>query len=173
MKRMNNFVQSDYHPPDGTPLRPEDLALWAEVVASHNRLAEVSRKLRTPGVDRVGLFRRAFRDNDRITALFFADILTEPELKELFDDLMWLASFGHGAVQAARDLILKLPRAWVLSHIETAANPLLEAGTYDEYRRILELYEQIDKGLCRRLALRASASTDEDVRDAGNDFLQH
>jgi hypothetical protein len=42
---------------------------------------------------------------------------------------------------------------------------------YEEYRRLLELYIQIDTDITKRLALRASLSNIEDIREAGEDFL--
>jgi hypothetical protein len=96
----------------------------------------------------------------------------------LFPDLVWLASWGHGLVQNARDAILSLPRGWVLARIEAIAEPLLAQssaeGQFEEYRRMLELYQQLgDPDLVRRLAHRAAQHPDEDVIEAGHDFLAH
>jgi hypothetical protein len=44
-------------------------------------------------------------------------------------------------------------------------------GTYDEYRRFLELYIEIDTELTKKLAMRAIQSPDFDIREAGEDFL--
>ncbi|MDX1945770.1 MAG: hypothetical protein SFU86_10270 [Pirellulaceae bacterium] len=95
---------------------------------------------------------------------------------ELFPDLVHLASWQHGLIQSARDAIRRLPRAWVLARIEAEAEPLLagssEQAQFEEYRRLLELYEQLgDSALIRRLAERAAAHHDEDVREAGQDTL--
>jgi hypothetical protein len=84
---------------------------------------------------------------------------------------VFLASFSHGSIQAVRKLILSLPRDWVLSRIEEVAEPILRSGDYDEYRRLLELYFELDRELASRLAARARAQEDEDVREAGEDFL--
>lgn len=82
-----------------------------------------------------------------------------------------MASFGHGAVGYIREIIHTLSKEWVISRIEQAADPLLENGTYDEYRRFLELYFELDEELTRKLAQRAIQSTDYDIHEAGEDFL--
>ena len=84
---------------------------------------------------------------------------------------MFLASFGHGSIEAVRDLILSLPRDWVINDIEREAEPLLQKGDYDEHRRFLELYELLDADMTQRLARRAAANPDPDIREAGEDHL--
>ena len=50
---------------------------------------------------------------------------------ELFPEWVFLASWAHGAIQVPRDMILSLPRDWVLARIEQEAEPFLRDGTYD------------------------------------------
>ena len=109
--------------------------------------------------------------NDRVTALYIARWLSADELMQVFGELVRLASFAHGSVQTVRDLLLSLPREWVLTHIEEAAEPQLHDGTYDEYRRLLELYIQLDHDLTLKLARRALMHSDPGIREAGEDFL--
>lgn len=83
---------------------------------------------------------------------------------------MWRIERGRAAVRL-------LPRAWVLEHIESAADEALLkelpwAGW--EYRRLLELcgpYGLADVPLVRRLARRGLESSDPDMREAAEDFL--
>lgn len=82
-----------------------------------------------------------------------------------------MASVGHADVQLARDVILTLPLPWVLERVEAAAEPLLREGAGEEYRRLLELYRLLDRGLMTRLATRSAQHTDADAREAGADFL--
>jgi hypothetical protein len=49
---------------------------------------------------------------------------------------------------------------------------VLEGATYEEYWAMLTLYNKIDAQLTRKLALRAAQSEDEDIRDAGETFLE-
>ncbi|HEX3315717.1 MAG TPA: hypothetical protein VHR72_12530, partial [Gemmataceae bacterium] len=58
------------------------------------------------------------------------------------------------------------------AEIEATAERYLHNGTYDEYRRFLELYWLLDRDMTGRLARRAAASTDPDIRESGDDFLE-
>lgn len=77
-----------------------------------------------------------------------------------------------GNIQIGRYGIGALPRAWVLANIADAAEPMLATGGEWEYQRLLEVYQYLDPGLARKLALRATADADGDVRECGRDFLQ-
>ena len=101
-----------------------------------------------------------------------AKLLTAPQRQQLFPDLLSLASLGHGLTGASRELIVGLPREWVLSNIEMAAKPILEQGGYEEYQRLLELFTELDSGLALRLAENAMAHPADDVREIGRDFVQ-
>jgi hypothetical protein len=122
-------------------------------------------------VDRVALLRRELRGSERTTALAIAAWLPSDELRLLLPELVYLASFSHGGTSPARELILSLPRDLVLRQIEALTEPLLRDGTYDEYRRFLELYQLLDRDLMLSLARRAAAHEDPDIREAGEDFL--
>jgi hypothetical protein len=64
-----------------------------------------------------------------------------------------------------------LPRDWLVAHIERYAESLLGYEDYEEYRRLLELYSLIDRDPTLRLARRAAAHDDADIKEAGEDFL--
>jgi hypothetical protein len=66
---------------------------------------------------------------------------------------------------------LSLPREWVITNIEQFVEPLLEQGTYDEYRNVLALYWELDHKMMIGLAQRAMMNSDPDIREAGEDFL--
>jgi hypothetical protein len=70
----------------------------------------------------------------------------------LLNDLVDLASVSHSDIELGRQAILSLPKNWLLENIEKSAEPLLKNGTDEEYRRLLELYIQIDRELTERLA---------------------
>ncbi len=149
---------------------PDEL-LWQDMVEKYKAFGLASRAFLADSVDRVAVLRNALRGRDRATALTVATSLTVDELQELIGPLMFLASFSHGSIGAVRDLICSLPRAWLLNNIEREAEPLLQEGTYDEYRRFLELYELLDAGMTQRLARRAAAHSDPDIREAGEEYL--
>lgn len=89
----------------------------------------------------------------------------------LFDDLLFLASFTHGGLPAVRIAIKSLPREWILEHIENGAEGYLKNDDYEQYRRFLELFSEIDESITRTLAIRASKSQEFDIREAGEDYL--
>lgn len=149
-----------------------DEELWRRVAENHKAFSLSLMEFFSDGVDRVSLIRHALMRGERATALYVAPSMKPEELILLFDEWVLLASFSHGGIKVARDVILSLPREWVLRNVERAAEPLLQSGTYDEYRRLLELYSDLDHGLALKLARRAATSPDEDIREAGDDFLR-
>jgi len=145
--------------------------IWQAVVTSYYTHIEAISRFLTNDIDRVSILKKALHSSDRNIAIQTIHFLKPDELKLLFEELVFFASFSHGAVGAIRELIKTLPKEWVISHIERLAEPLLVNGTYDEYRRFLELYIEIDTELTKKLATRAIQSADFDIREAGEDFL--
>lgn len=127
-----------------------------------------------PEIDRVASIRRGLRAGglERATAMQVFSYLRPDEQLQLFPDLIFLASSAHGSIGVVRDAILTLHREYLQANLEQAAEPYLNAGTYDEYRRFLELYSLIDRDATHRLAERAAAHSDPDIREAGDDFLE-
>jgi hypothetical protein len=149
-----------------------DIRLWNDVVEAERKFVSARMKLFKSSTSLVELVREELSNpTERTVAINVASLLKPNQLELIFDRLIALASFSHGQTANICSLLLSLPHDWVLANIETYAEPLLKDGTYEEYRRLLELYSQIDSALTRRLAKRASESTDPDVREAGEDFL--
>jgi hypothetical protein len=153
-------------------LGEKDLVLWSRLVQYHEAFALASMESLDGKVDRVAVIRQALQSPSKQTAVYLLRSLRQSELQELFDDLVFQASYSHGSIQAIRDAILSLPRDWVVLRIEDVVEPLILDGTDDEYRRILELYAALDPTLVRRLAQRAANRPDPDIREVGEDFLQ-
>lgn len=150
----------------------QDLAVWNHLVQAHEDFARISTEFLTGNIDRVALIRYALRSgHGKHTAIYALQSLRQTELQELFVELVTYASSAHGAIGAIREAILSLPRDWVLDRLEAVAEPLLVGGTYDEYRRLLELYQLLDPVLTQNLAMRAVQHPDPDIQEAGMDFL--
>ena len=98
--------------------------------------------------------------------------LNTKQLQEIFEELVYFASTQSGHTLYFRNLILSLPHDWVLERIENFVEPILETGDYREYRGVLDLYWELDKGLAKKIADRAKKSDDYDIREAGLDFLE-
>lgn len=144
---------------------------WEHLSESYNTYILALQIFMADDFDRVGLLKHALLNKGRITAIAMLRYLKQLELIQLFPELVFLASFSHGAAGAIRKYILSLPREWVITNIEQFVEPLLEQGTYDEYRNVLALYWELDHEMMIRLAQRAIMHSDPDIREAGEDFL--
>lgn len=146
---------------------------WEKLVESHKSFTLALRDFFEQDIDRVGILRSALQGNDKFTAISVAGYLSKNDLLQLFPELLHLASFSHGAIESVRTLIRSLPLKWVLANVEEAAEPLLTEGSYDEYRRLLELYVEIDRDLALKLARRALQNSDHDIKEVGRDFMKN
>jgi hypothetical protein len=117
------------------------------------------------------MLRKALQNpSERVTALEILDYLTNEERQSLFDELIKLASVGHSDIELVRYEILSFDKSWLLENIENQAKSVLKNGTDEEYRRLLELYIQIDDGLTKRLIEKALQHSDLGIKEVGEDF---
>jgi hypothetical protein len=159
-------------PPAPREPSPPDETLWRHFVQAHNEARQARQAFLMRTRDRAAVVRRGLSTaGERTAALEVAPLLSVAERQQLFEELLALAGYFHGQAGAAREIILSLPRAWLLANIEPHAERLLRDGTYEEYRLLFELYIKIDRDLAARLARRAATQPDEDIREAGEDFL--
>lgn len=150
----------------------DNSALWQYLVRSFREYKKCLGDFFSEKVDRAALIRSAIGTNDRVVAIEVAYYLNEDEHKKLFDVWVGGASTANSFVHIFRKFILSLPHDWVMERIETAVEQYLTNGEMDEYRRFLELYLLLDIDLTFKLAERAAAHTDLEVREAGYDFLE-
>ena len=75
-------------------------------------------------------------------------------------------------ITQGRREILALPRDAVLQSIERVAADSLPLDDEWEFRRLLEVYEQLDRGLLRRLVEVGLASSNAAINDAAEDFRE-
>lgn len=152
-----------------TPTDPDKV--WQHVVEAIYSGNDVPKEFFQQEVNRTNILRRAFTVSKReiSAALYVMSRLPAGELTPLFSELIH-SSTSHSFAGAAREIILTLPREFVLANIEQTAEEHLASGTYDKYRRFLELYVLLDKNLTKRLVERALDHPDEDVREAGEEF---
>jgi hypothetical protein len=71
---------------------------------------------------------------------------------------------------AGRQQVLALPRAWVLTVIESVAAEVLDLSDEFEYRGFLELAEMLDADLVQRVAAVGLGSSNPEVQEAAEDF---
>jgi len=72
----------------------------------------------------------------------------------------------------ARELILTLPHEWLLANIEEQAEKLLTNNDDEDYRGLFLLYRQLDPRLARKLAERAMASPNPEIKEIGEYFME-
>lgn len=115
--------------------------------------------------------RQAMLSDDRVVAFSVLRHLNEEEKIGVFDLLVYYSSFTHGSVVFFQDIILSLPKEWVIKNIERYADSILNGGDEDEYRRMLELYFRLDYSLTLILANRAMLNTNLAIREVGKEFV--
>ncbi|MEW6494803.1 MAG: hypothetical protein AB1589_20135 [Cyanobacteriota bacterium] len=151
-----------------------DTELWHKVFDREIAYIQARQDFLKNCTGRVGLIKKALHNpTERGTALRLIEYLNLEECQSLFDDLVDLASVSHSDIELCRKVILSLPKTWLLANIEKSAEPLLQDGTDEEYRRLLELYIDIDRELTQRLAIRALQQDDPDIREVGEDFQNY
>ena len=158
-----------------------DKKLWEQYCQAYNAHFTAEAQFLAHVSDLVGTLEYALKDYDsQRLALYFTKWFqlesSHPRLKtedmqRLLGSLIAFASTESGSTSLAQDLILTLPKEWLIENIEKYANPILENGDDMEYSAILTLFSFIDDGLTRKLAERALTHEDKHVRDAGEFFL--
>jgi hypothetical protein len=147
-----------------------DINIWHQLIDQEKAYLE-TRKIFINSPSRVELLKKALQNpSERATALKFINHLTKSEHQSLFDELIKLASVGHSDIELVRKAILSLDTTWLLENIETHAELILENGADEEYRRLLELYIQLDDKLTQRLVAKALQHSDIDIQEVGEDF---
>lgn len=146
--------------------------LWRQLVAAENAFFAARMALFQSGADIPGLVVRALDDpSGRGTALRLLPLLDEDARRQVFPQLVELASWGHGYTRDIRDIILSLDRSWVLTHVPPEVDRVLQQSpTYEEYRRLAELLRMLESPYLSSLVHAAAASDDPDIREVANDF---
>lgn len=151
-----------------------NIDLWQAVVTKEFAYIETRKKFLNSCTDRVAILQKGLQNpGERGTALRLFFYLTLPERQSLLDDLLELASVSHSDLELCREAILSLPKIWLLANIEKRVEGLLADGTDEEYRRLLELYINLDRELTEKLVKKALHQDDVDIREAGEDFQKY
>lgn len=77
---------------------------------------------------------------------------------------------NNAVITRGRREILAMQRNEVVESIERVAAHALNLDDEWEFRRLLELYEQLDKGLLRRFIETGLESSNNEVREAAEDL---
>jgi hypothetical protein len=152
-----------------------DNALWDEVfVTEQGRFQDImSSWVRISAKDRV-LIQALETPHQRGTALRLLLLLGDEMKINVFATLVELAAVGHSDIALCRSVIKSMLRQWVIEHIESLAQRILErSGEEEEYRRFAELYLELDASLLERHVQAALAHANPDVREVGSDFRRY
>jgi hypothetical protein len=154
-------------------LSDKDLVLWQEFYDAYYVLYNAKDRIRVESTNLAELFRHLVVTRASLPPTFeLAELLTQEELKQVFEEVLSRATAQHIGQPGFEKLVLSLPREWLIDNIEKYAEPVIqEFEDFEVYMYLLSIYRKIDPGLTRRLAERAAAHSDPDVRDRGIDFL--
>ena len=75
-------------------------------------------------------------------------------------------------ITLGRMALLNIPRVWLVEHIKAVAEPLVALNEEWEYRRLLELYENLDAGLTTDHLLRGLVSPNPDIQSTAQAYLK-
>ncbi len=148
----------------------DDTVIWKRLVNSYLDLSQALKEFFSQGRERVSLVREGFAQGDIPAALYVSRYMAVSELCQLFNELIHI-SISPAYAGTAREIILLLPKEWILSHIEEVVEPILQHDTEEEFRRIFELYLNLEKTLAYRLAERAINHPNKEIKEAGEDFF--
>ena len=152
----------------------KNIDLWQSVVTREIAYIQSRKEFIKSCTEKVKMLQKGLQNPaERGTALRLLFYLPLPERQSLLDELVDLASVSHSDIELCREAILSLPKTWLLANIENSAEGLLVDGTDEEYRRLLELYINIDDRLTKKLVKRALQHEDADIREAGEDFQKY
>jgi hypothetical protein len=71
-----------------------------------------------------------------------------------------------------RKAVSEIPRGWVLARLESVARRACNLADEWEYRRLLELCLELDRGLTERFVKSGLASSNPEVVEAAGDFRE-
>ena len=150
-----------------------DKQLWNELCGADSRYSEARMAL-LQGAEHLDaiLGRALHKPAERGAALRVMKILPEPRARVHIQQLAHLASVGHSDIALVREILMtKLDRRWLVENIDRYVEPILAtAEDEEEFRRIAELYQQVDPELLTMHLARCASHPDEEIRDIATDF---
>jgi hypothetical protein len=106
--------------------------------------------------------------SERELALDLISFMDDSERTFFLEQLVDLASFQNGLLEFCQDMILELPRDYVIKNIEKIIDRILDVGSWEEYSAMIILCELLDnEKLAEKYMRRALESEDEEIREIG------
>jgi hypothetical protein len=153
------------------------LILWESLFAAYANYSEqVNLFLKEDGY--ADVVKSKLFSKERNLALKLISLLPT-QGKELFlKELIHQGSFVHGSTEYCWKLISEMSHDYVAKNIEKEAEEMLskykeDRDVYEIYRCLLTLCQKLGYSeLVQKIALRALSSPDNDVKEAGMDFIK-
>lgn len=150
-----------------------DEALWRRLVAHNKASVDASEALLRDARSAVQIVRRGLHGDviEAMTSLGLLLRMKESDRMALFGEVLPFCLRARFA-PTARQVILSLPREWVVANIVAASESLLEKADHLDYLMMISLYRDVDLSLACQLAHKAAESNDYDVREVGEAWLR-
>ena len=158
-----------------TRLSNEAKARWDSVASSHrDYVIGINELLKAHRDEVLGLVEHGFsHPMDAGIAIGLLPTLTMLERQALLPLMLSLCR-PDAYPLIARPFVLELPREWVIANAESAAEGLLASDDYIDWCSVLDVFEELDLTLARRVAVRMTQHLDGEIRAEGASYLaQH
>ena len=160
-------------------LNESDKEKWEQFVAfnqSHPNETELNiqvQKFLDESIDHIAILKFGLSQSSaHILASFqVLERFTPQALIPFLQDLLSLVAYSQRHINEAAELIIKMPRDWVVANIEKESEQLLSENSYYEYQQIMSLYQDLDQELASRFAQSTLTNPDPDIRDIGKYYL--
>ncbi|ETX01310.1 hypothetical protein [Candidatus Entotheonella palauensis] len=149
-----------------------DEELWDELCEAQHVLDAARYRFFQCAKNKILILRRTLQGADTRTALEYLKWSVDDDIKKsLLPELVQLASVAHGNLLLCREVVLGIQdRAWLIGHITPLVQEILADGGEENYRRVAELYAELDEELFLQHLQRCQIHPDLDVREIPIDF---
>jgi hypothetical protein len=138
---------------------------WAAYQSSRTSLYEIT-------ANSVGLAEYLLETNPKaLSTWVYIERLKAEELKALFDRLLSAACQTSNLIAFAIPILLRLPKQWLLEHLDNRIEPLMTKYQSDAYIAIIEIYKRLDLGKALEWTKKAHSHTDPHIKQVGDDFM--
>lgn len=154
------------------PSQDQHADLWDRYQAAYDEYDSVRREFfQLDTATRVALLKAGIERDWIESAIELLRLMPTEEVKAFLEELLIYVTYPKRFVTEARDLIMSLPRDWLIENIERCAEPALQGGDYVEYQSLWGIYTSLDKNLVYRLGQRALAHHDHDIQEVGQEIM--
>jgi hypothetical protein len=144
---------------------------WQDMISAYMKYVEKSGEFFQSKLDRIKILREGLQRGDIPVVLDLASGLDVSELIQLLPELIYIST-APGYARKAREIILSIPKEWLLLNVEEAAESIMKTNDEEDFRRLFELYLEIDRELAVKLTARILNHSDEYIREIGQDLAK-